>query len=123
LGARRILIVDGDDDSRAVYRIMLQHHGYEVLESERGDGVLEVLEREVVDAIVMELTLQGTDGHCLLRRLRSEPRFRDLCVIVATARALKSERAQAESNGCTLFLAKPVEPHELIRRVRALVGG
>jgi CheY-like chemotaxis protein len=119
--SRRVLLVDANHDSRAVYRIMLQHVGWQVLEAEHGGAALDVLRREAVDAVVTELTLHPLDGYHLLAQVRSSERLRDTCVVVLTARALQEERERAERAGCSLFLVKPLEPQQLLRELEELV--
>jgi CheY-like chemotaxis protein len=122
VGAKRILIVDGDADTRTVYRTMLQHSGYDVVEVEDGEAAVRHVAEQPVDAVVMELTLRLVDGHTLLKRLRSDERTRDVCAIVITARPLEDDRRLAELAGCQRFLVKPVAPQELLHEVRALVS-
>ncbi|CAN5602382.1 response regulator [soil metagenome] len=117
---RRVLIVDADSDSRTVYRIMLQHHGYEVHEVDDGERALEVLRRDPFHVVVTELTLRTMDGIELLTRLQAEPRPEPVCVVVLTARALPEDRPRALQAGCTSFLMKPVGPHVLLDEIRGL---
>src|SRR5690554_2930168 len=120
--AIRILIADGDRDSRTVYRVILQHHGYEVLEAEDGETALACALEQGVAVVVTELTLRQLDGHRLIERLRADSRTSELAVIVLTARALQADRDRARRAGCTEFLVKPVQPMELVEYVRDLTG-
>jgi CheY-like chemotaxis protein len=122
VGAKTVLLVDGDGDSRTVYRIVLEHHGFRVLEAADGDAALQVAATQDIVALVTELTLRLVDGHTLLRRLRSDPRTRELCVVVVTARALQEDRIRAERAGCTRFLVKPLEPQQLVREIESALG-
>jgi DNA-binding response OmpR family regulator len=116
--AKRILIVDGDADSRTVYRILLQHHGYEVDEVEDGSEAVHRLERSRYDVVIMELSLRALDGHALLERVRRHSS--ELCVIVLTARGLQEDRVRAEAAGCSRYLMKPLEPQQLLCEVTEL---
>jgi DNA-binding response OmpR family regulator len=122
LGAKRILLIDGDADSRAVYRIVLQHRGYDVHEAETGaDGyAAAVTLRPAV--IVMELTLKSEDGYSVVERLRSNALTRESCIVIATARALRDDEVRAAALGCSLFLLKPVEPKLLVTEIDRLTG-
>jgi CheY-like chemotaxis protein len=119
VGAKRILIVEGDGDSRSVYGIMLQHRGYEVAEAVDGHSALRQVSSSDWDVVIMELTLRGLDGHQLLAQLLGErPHLR---VVVLTARVLGEDRDRALSAGCRKYLTKPLEPHRLVREVEALL--
>jgi two-component system, chemotaxis family, sensor kinase CheA len=119
---KRILLVDGDPDSRAVYRVMLQYSGYVVDEAQDGARALELLRGGPFDAVVCELTLRGVDGHTLLGELRAAEQTRDLCVIVLTARGLEEDRERALAAGCTDYLVKPLEPKRLLATLEAVLA-
>lgn len=118
VGANTVLLVDGDRDTRAVYRIVLEHHRFTVLEAEDGELALRMVAECRPDVVVTELTLRLVDGHTLLERVRSDPRTADACVLVVTARGLQEDRERAEQAGCTRFLVKPLEPQQLLHEIR-----
>lgn len=118
---RRVLIVDADVDNRAVYRILLEHRGYSVTEAIDAEAAFAEAVRGV-RAVIMELTLPGSDGHDLLHRLRGDDRTRGLCVVVLTARGLQEDRERAERRGCTRFLVKPVQPKVLVDELELALG-
>jgi CheY-like chemotaxis protein len=118
--AKRILIVDGDRDSRTVFGILLNHHGYEVVEAEDGAEALTLLSGARFDVVITELTLRRLDGHALLETARTVAN--DICVVVVTARALEEDRTRAQEAGCALYLTKPLEPQQLVQEIRGLIG-
>ena len=117
----RILLADSDLDSRLVYRIMLEHRGYEVVEADNGETAITLAYAGGVTIVVTELTLRIVDGHAVLERLRADERTRDVRVVVLTARGLEEDRVRAEQNGCTLFLTKPLEPNVLADEIDRLL--
>lgn len=123
MGAARVLIADGDTDSRTVYRILLQHRGYEVLETSNGEEALDLARTGDVAAVVTELTLRNGNGLAVLRGIRSDPALQGLPVLVLTARGFAEDRERAERAGCTRFLLKPLEPQELARQIQELLAG
>jgi DNA-binding response OmpR family regulator len=118
MAGKRILIVDGDPDSRLVYRILLQHHGYIVDEAVDGGEAERRLAATGYDVVVTELTLRSLDGHALIERLRVHSP--ELCLIVLTARSLEEDRRRAQAAGCARYLVKPLEPQQLLCEIRAL---
>jgi two-component system cell cycle response regulator DivK len=122
LSAKRVLLVDGDSDSRTVYRILLQHHGYDVVDTSSGEEGIRMALAGGLAAVVTELTLEHVDGHTLLTEIRADASMATLCVIVLTARVVPDERARAMRAGCTRFLAKPIEPRDLVAVLRELIG-
>jgi len=122
LGAKRVLIIDGDADSRAVYRIMLEHRDYEVYEAETGAEGVELAKSLAIDLVVMELTLRREDGYSVMERMRSDAKTRNVCIVVVTARALRDDEGRAAALGCALFMLKPVEPNLLVSEIGRLIG-
>lgn len=114
-----VLVIDGDEDSRTVYRPLLEASGLEVLEARDGTAGLSLAREHVPDVVVTELTLSGVDGFTLISQLRE--RLRDVVVVVLTARRVPEDRDRAERAGCTLFLEKPVPPQVLLGTVVSLL--
>ncbi len=114
-----VLVIDGDADSRVVYRPLLETAGFEVLEAADGAAGLSLARERVPDVVVTELTLGGLDGLTVIRQLRE--RLRDVQIVVLTARGLAEDRRAAERAGCALFLEKPVAPQVLAREVAGLL--
>jgi two-component system, cell cycle response regulator DivK len=121
VAAHRILIADSDGDSRTVYRIVLQHHGYDVLDAADGPSALRLAQSGAVALVITELTLRALDGHSLLEALMSDEKTAHIRVIVLTARALREDRERARNAGCVAFLTKPLQPTELLGEVRRLI--
>jgi CheY-like chemotaxis protein len=119
--ARRILIADSDGDSRTVYRIVLQHHGFDVVDVEDGATALTRARAGDVGLVVTELTLRVLDGHTLLEQLMSDEATAHIRVVVLTARALQEDRERATRAGCALFLTKPLQPMALLEKIRTIM--
>jgi CheY-like chemotaxis protein len=118
----RVLLVDGDADSRTVYRAILQHYEYEVLEALDGPAALELALQEPPDVVVTELTVPKLSGLDLMSELRSHEQTRHTCIIVLTAVNFEAEKKRAHEVGCQLFLAKPVEPQTLVEEIRRVLA-
>ena len=83
----RILIVEDDQDLRALYRMTLLLHGYEVAEANTGYAALQQLEIRAPDLIILDLMLPGYDGLAVLRDISAHPSLHHLPVIVVTGAA------------------------------------
>jgi len=81
--AERVLVVDDEKSIRRVVEYALQEGGFEVLSASRGDDALEVIEREPVDLVVLDLMLPGIDGIEVCRRIRAT---RNVPIIMLSAR-------------------------------------
>jgi two-component system, OmpR family, response regulator len=111
----RLLIVDDDADIRTLLAEQLGRAGYAVSTAQDGGQMRQVLEREHVDLIVLDLNLPREDGLTLCRDLRARSATP---VIMLTARAEPIDRVLGLEMGADDYLAKPFEPRELLARIR-----
>jgi two-component system response regulator GlrR len=110
-----ILVVDDEEDLCELIGLRLEHHGFRVSAEHRIRGALEVLEREVVDAVVLDLRLEGENGLDLLAEIQK--RSLDLPVVVLTAHGSIEMAVEATKSGAYGFLTKPFEDHELVQKL------
>lgn len=117
-----ILLVEDNEDNRAVYTTILRFYGYHVVEAESGEDGL-VAAREIAPKLIlMDVGLPGIDGWETTRRLKADQRTRDIPVIALTAHALPEHRAASFAAGCDGYLAKPVEPRDVLLEVTKYVA-
>lgn len=112
---QRLLIVDDDADIRALLAEQLGRAGYQVSTAADGAQMRQLLDREHVDLIVLDLNLPREDGLTLCRDLRARAATP---VIMLTARAEPIDRVLGLEMGADDYLAKPFEPRELLARIR-----
>ena len=117
-----ILLVEDDEDNRSIYRTILEHSGFNVVMA--GDG-LEAL-RLAVEArpalVLMDITIPLLDGWEVTRRLKDDPATHALLVVALTAHAMVGDREKADAIGFDGYVAKPVEPKQVIEEIRRLLG-
>lgn len=84
--AARVLVVDDDPDFLEQHRILLTATGFDVVTAERSDEAIEVADREIPDAFVLDMMMERTDsGARLARALRRDPRFRNAPIVILTS--------------------------------------
>lgn len=115
----RILVVDDDNYTRDVTARLLRLKGYQTLEADSGAQCLEVVQREAVDLILLDVMMPGMDGFQVCAALRELPRARTLPVILLTARDDLEARQEGMNQGVSEYLIKPISSHELYARVHA----
>ena len=121
-GGRTVLLVEDNEDNRIVYTTILEYYGYRVLEAHNGIEGLSLAREAHPDLILMDVGLPGLDGWEATRRLKADAETRAIPVVALTAHALAEHRAQAVAAGCDGYLAKPVEPREVVAEVRRHIG-
>jgi len=111
LGARRILIVEDNPDSREMLRFLLELTGHEVHEASDGPGGLEALSRLRPDVALVDVGLPGFDGYELARRAREAGHAGRL--VALTGYGLPEDHRRSREAGFDAHLVKPVEPAQL----------
>jgi two-component system, OmpR family, phosphate regulon response regulator PhoB len=107
----KVLIVDDDPMVRQLVKIALSGT-YECVEAPDGETALDLVETERPDAIVLDWVLPGLSGLNVVKRLKHYPEYRDIPIIIISARGEEQTRAAAEDVG-TAHLAKPFDVDEL----------
>jgi two-component system cell cycle response regulator DivK len=116
--ARRVLVVDDQEDNRRILRDLLTSASYETLEAETGEAGVALAKVQRPDLILMDLQLPGLDGYEATRRIKAHPALRRIPVIAVTSYALSGEESRAREAGCSAYVAKPFSPRVLLAMVR-----
>jgi len=118
----RVLVVEDDDDARALLEKVLESQGATVKTVPSAAEALDVLGRERVDVLLSDIEMPGTDGYALIKELRQRSSLQGGSVPAAalTAYARTEDRLRALRAGFQLHLAKPVQPPELVAVVASL---
>ena len=114
----RLLIVDDDPSVRAMLREYLEDHAFRVAEAGSGAQMRESIERELPDAVLLDVRLPGEDGLSLAKYLRE--RY-DLGIIMVTASGDVIDRVVGLEVGADDYIAKPFDPRELLARVKSVL--
>jgi len=119
---KTILIVEDNEDNLMVYRTILEHVGYAVIEARDGEEGIARAREKHPDLILMDISIPRIDGWEATRRLKEDEETRDIPIIALTAHALEEDREKALRVGCDGDLAKPVEPRRGVEGVKRYVG-
>ena len=115
-----VLVADDTESVRTLFSQLLASDGYRVLTVADGDAALEAAQRHRPDVLLLDVHMPGADGIEVCRRVKSAPETRLTPVILITGLADSAERIEGIEAGADDFLTKPINPHELRARVRAL---
>jgi signal transduction histidine kinase/CheY-like chemotaxis protein len=118
----RILLVEDDPDQRQRLRGWLNDEQWAVQEAANGREALALLKDPKPDVILLDLMMPEMDGFAVVAALQKEPRWRDIPVIVITARDLDAKDRERLNSGVQSVLVKETfRPAELVERIRQLV--
>jgi CheY-like chemotaxis protein len=113
---KKVLVVEDDTDCRELISLILED-GYTVTTAENGDEAIEAIERDKPDIVLLDIMVPNMDGWEVLRRIRSEGRYKNLVVLAVTALASEESRQRAIREGATDYIVKPFDPDELLEVV------
>jgi len=120
LGGKKALIVD--DDIRNIFALtsVLEEHHMLVVSAENGRDAIKALQAYTdIDVVLMDIMMPEMDGMETTRQIRRDPRSRHVPIIAVTAKAMKGDREKCIEAGAWDYLAKPVDPEELVAMLRA----
>ena len=120
--SKTVLLVEDNEDNRTVYRTILEHFGYQVIEAQNGEAGVSVARERRPDLILMDISIPLIDGWEATRMLKSDPQTAHIPIIALTAHALATDRAKANEVGCDGYLAKPCEPRRVVAEVERFIG-
>jgi len=117
----RVLCVDDNRLNRELVAATIDEEGMHVILAENGREALEVLDREPVDIVLLDLVMPAHDGTSTLKSLRSDPRHEFLPVIVLTSHRNSQMRQEAIVAGADDFISYPLNRLELVTRIHSLL--
>ncbi len=120
-GIPTVLIADDNPQILELLEAYLEPLELRVLTAKDGQATLEVVEREQPDLILLDIMMPKRSGFEVCRTLKRDPRYRELPIIMVTALNEVADVERARESGADHFLSKPVNKHELLERVRALL--
>jgi CheY-like chemotaxis protein len=108
-----ILVVDDNEDVRALMRFWLEGRGYCVVQATNGEMAVEAALREEPHAILMDICMPNLNGFTATRRIRAQEQLRHVPIIAISAHDLDELQSAAIDAGCNEILAKPVDSDQL----------
>ena len=115
----QILVVDDDRNTRLLLRAVLQAENYTVFTAENGEDALEVMDREHIDLVVLDVMMPKMDGYEFTRILRQTDN--NLPILMVSARQMPADKRQGFLVGTDDYITKPIDEVEMLLRIKALL--
>ncbi len=117
----KILCVDDALFYRKILEDLLSPRGYEVFKAENGKEALEIIAREKVDLVLLDVVMPGMDGYDVCKAIKADERTRNIPVVMITGLISKEDRIKGIEAGAEEFLTKPFDPSEVLARIKMLI--
>ena len=114
-----ILVVDDDKNTRRYLKAVLEAENYSVTLAESGKAALDVMSREYIDLIILDIMMPEMDGYEFTNILREGNS--DLPILMVTAKQLPADKHKGFLVGTDDYLTKPIDETEMLLRIRALL--
>ncbi|MEN6462136.1 MAG: response regulator [Syntrophomonas sp.] len=118
----RILVVEDDEVTRMVTSRLLQKKGYVVETAANGQKALALLGNDIFDLVLMDISMPKIDGLALERHIKKNSKTRNIPVVAVTAYASDEDQKRLLAQGMNGFIAKPVNPEELLKTIVQLTS-
>ncbi|MCD6319055.1 MAG: response regulator, partial [Candidatus Desulfofervidaceae bacterium] len=117
VGSAKILIVEDNPDNLFLLKEALKDTNHIIYTAENGTQAIEQAQKVKPDLIIMDMLMPVMDGYEATQRLRKDPAFKNVPIIALTARAMRGDREKVLAAGCNDYLAKPVDPFVLKKKI------
>jgi two-component system phosphate regulon response regulator PhoB len=117
----RILVVEDEKDLQELVQYTLERKGYEVVVVDSSERALPILRSQSIHLLILDLMLPGMDGFQFCRLIKSDPKLKQIPIIMVTALNEDSDVVSGLELGAEDYITKPFSPAVLSARVRALL--
>ena len=113
-----ILVCDDEKDIVSALEIYLTADGYQVFTAYNGRQAVDILNKEEIHLVLMDIMMPEMDGLTAMREIRRNPQWQDLPIIALTAKAMADDREHCLEAGANDYIAKPVDVEKLVSLCR-----
>lgn len=119
---KTILVVDDSEFVRNYHSHVLAQARFDVITAVDGADGLEKLYTRPVDLILTDINMTHMDGYEFIRRVRAEPQYEDLPIIIISTEGEQTDKMKGFAAGANLYLVKPSEPEVMIENIRLVLA-
>ncbi|NVK40860.1 MAG: response regulator [Oceanospirillaceae bacterium] len=118
----RVLVVDDEPNIVLSLEFLMQQAGFDVTTAGDGESALAQVQLQPPDLVLLDISLPGLSGFEVLERLRAQPDFARLPIIMLTAHGREVEREKGLALGADDYVTKPFSTQQLLEQVKRLLG-
>jgi len=116
-----VLVVEDEPSIQELLAVNLARHGHAVQRAASAEEAYRAVAQALPDVILLDWMLPDSPGPAVTRKLRADPRTREVPIIMLTARAGEDDKVAGLEAGCDDYITKPFSPRELEARIQAVL--
>lgn len=119
---KTILIIDDNEDLRALLEFILQREGYTITQAVNGDEALKFVGTDKLPSLILlDIMMPYRDGFEILDALNNDEKWKDIPVVMLTARHETNKMDRAYKLGITSYVIKPFKPEALLAEIKQIL--
>lgn len=120
--SKRILIVDDEPNIVIPLEFLMKREGFEVSVARDGEEGLAAIRTQCPDLVILDVMMPGRSGFEVCEAVRADPGLAGVRILMLTAKGREAEMKKGLALGADAYVAKPFSTHDLVSRVKALLG-
>ena len=116
-----ILVADDEPNIVLSLEFLLKQAGFRVRTVANGEAALVAITQEPPDLVLLDVMIPGRDGYAVCQEIRNNPAWRNMRIIMLTAKGGDIQREKGLSLGADEYVTKPFSTRELVERVRRML--
>jgi two-component system, OmpR family, phosphate regulon response regulator PhoB len=121
MGQKRVLVIEDDKNILKLIRYNLEKAGFVCITTITGEDAFDILDKEQVDLIILDIMLPTIDGFEICKRVKQDQRYKNMPVIMLTAKGEEVDKIVGFELGADDYIVKPFSPRELVLRIKAVL--
>jgi DNA-binding response OmpR family regulator len=117
-----VLIVDDEPNIVLSLQFLMKKTGFEVRTAKDGEEAMAEISRAAPDLVLLDVMMPKIDGFSICKQIRANPEWKDMRIIMLTARGRDVEREKGLALGADDYITKPFSTKDAIARVEAVLG-
>ena len=114
----KILLVDDEPNIVLSLEFLVEQAGYEARVARDGESALKAIEERKPDLVLLDVMLPKRDGFDVCRRIRANPEWNDIRIVMLTAKGRDSEREKGLALGADAYITKPFSTREAMEQIK-----
>ncbi len=116
-----ILVVDDEHNIVLSLEFLLRHAGFRVRTVSDGGAALAAIAQEPPDLVLLDVMIPGRDGYAVCQEIRGNPAWRDMRIVMLTAKGGDIQREKGLALGADAYVTKPFSNRDLVERIRRIL--